>query len=124
MKLQFTIPSDPRTKKNSMRLVRRGGKMIPIPSEAFEAYQERAGYYIPYKWAAINFPINLKCVYYMQTRRKVDLCNLLGATCDILVHYGVIADDSSNIVASHDGSRVEYDKYNPRVEITITEKEK
>ena len=52
---------------------------------------------------------------------KVDLCNLLGATCDILVKFGVIADDNCKIVKSHDGSRVLLDKENPRVEIEIEE---
>jgi Holliday junction resolvase RusA-like endonuclease len=56
----------------------------------------------------------------MPTRGTVDLVNLLEATCDMLRHYGVIKDDDSSIVASHDGSRVYYDKLNPRTEITIT----
>lgn len=80
-----------------------------------------AGWYIPSKGAKIHDPVNVKGVYYMPTRHRVDLCNLLEATCDILTHYGVLEDDHSRIVASHDGSRVRYDKDNPRVEITITE---
>lgn len=58
-------------------------------------------------------------MYYMATRRKVDLANLIEATCDILVKAGVLADDNSKIVAAHDGSRVELDRKNPRVEIEI-----
>ena len=57
----------------------------------------------------------------MPTHRRVDQVNLLEATLDILVEYGVLADDNSNIVVSHDGSRVLYDKNNPRTEITITD---
>ena len=57
----------------------------------------------------------------MATRRKVDLVNLLEATCDILVHTGVLEDDNSRIVTGHDGSEVRYDKENPRVEIEISE---
>ena len=53
----------------------------------------------------------------MPSKRKVDLNNLLEATTDMLVHYKVIEDDNSNIVVSHDGSRVFYDKENPRTEI-------
>lgn len=68
---------------------------------------------------SIDVKSNLKCVYYMPTRHKVDLTNLLNATCDILVEAGVLKDDNSKIVASHDGSRVLYDKENPRVEIYI-----
>lgn len=121
--MRFTIKGDPRTKKNSMRIVVRGKKRFLLPSEAFLEYQEAAGYYIPYKWSVIDFPVCVKCVYYMKTHRKVDLVNLLEGTCDILKHYGVIKDDSADIVASHDGSRVLYDKENPRVEIEITEVE-
>lgn len=65
----------------------------------------------------------MQCVYYMATRRKVDLANLIEATCDILVTAGVLADDNSRIVAAHGGSRVDYDKQNPRVEIWIEEME-
>ena len=56
----------------------------------------------------------------MQTRRKCDIVNLLQAVCDILVKYNIILDDNYTIVSSHDGSRVYYDKDNPRTEISIT----
>lgn len=56
----------------------------------------------------------------MPTRRRVDLVNLLEATCDVLVRYGIIEDDHCGIVASHDGSRVLYDKAHPRTEIYIS----
>jgi Holliday junction resolvase RusA-like endonuclease len=55
----------------------------------------------------------------MPTRRKVDLVNLLEATHDILVKYEVLADDNSGIIYSVDGSRVMYDKENPRTEVEI-----
>lgn len=55
----------------------------------------------------------------MKTKHRVDLTNLLAATCDILTDCGVIADDNYKIVVSHDGSRVDFDKSNPRVEIEI-----
>lgn len=67
----------------------------------------------------IDYGINLKCLYYMPTHHKVDLTNLQNATNDILVNAGVLADDNCKIVVSHDGSRVYYDKHNPRVEIYI-----
>ena len=67
----------------------------------------------------INFPINLTCTYYLETRRKTDLTNLLQATCDILVKYGILEDDNYNIVSSMDGSRAYYDKQNPKTVIEI-----
>lgn len=120
-KLKFTIPGCPITKKNHSQAFVRNGKMCVVPSKPYRTYEKLCEKYIPYKYYNISFPVNLKCVYYMQTRRKVDLCNLLAATCDILVRYGVLQDDNCKIVVSHDGSRVEYDKENPRVEIEITE---
>ena len=45
--------------------------------------------------------------------------NLEAAADDLLVSAGVIKDDNSNIIKSHDGTRVLYDKENPRTEIYI-----
>ena len=121
--MKITLLGNPVTKKNSQRIIRLGnGKRIIKPSAKFEAYQEAAGVFIPPDARkGLNGPHNVKCVYFMQNHRRVDLVNLLEATCDILVHYGVLADDNCQIVASCDGSRVEYSKENPRVEIEIVE---
>lgn len=120
--MKIIILGDPRTKKNSQRLVRRGLRMIPIVSEAYAQYRDDFIRQITGdKRKLIDFPINLKCEYYMATRRKVDLVNLLEATCDILVDAHVLLDDNSQIIVSHDGSRVRHDKMNPRVEIEISE---
>lgn len=119
--LEFTLYGQPITKKNSQRLVNRGGYTKPIPSEAYEQYATDCLWQIrgPQR-LGIDYPVNVECVYYMQTRRAVDLTNLEEATDDILVAAGVLKDDNCKILATHDGSRVLYDKQNPRVEITIT----
>ena len=70
--------------------------------------------------APIDYPVNVECKYYMPTKRRVDLQNLLAATMDILVKHKVLADDNRNIVYANDGSRVLYDKQFPRTEIVIT----
>ena len=118
--LEFTIRGDPRTKKNSQRIIIAGRRRIIKPSAQYEAYAETAAWQLPRLKEPISEPVNIRCVYYMATRRKVDLVNLLESTLDILVAGKIIADDNSNIAVSHDGSRVEYDKSNPRAEITIT----
>lgn len=100
-----------------------GGKTIIIPSKTYKEYEKAAGWYIKGKGIKIDYPVNVKAIYYMPTRRKVDLVNLHEALCDILVKYGVVADDNCRIIASMDGSRVEYDKERPRTEIWITKKE-
>lgn len=122
--MKLVIPGPPRTKKNSQRICinRKTGSRFVKPSEAYESYLVDAGMFIPeMARKVISTPVNVKCVYFMPTSRKVDLVNLLEATLDILVHYRVIADDNSSIAAGHDGSRVDYDKHNPRVEIEIKE---
>ena len=118
--MQITIQGRPITKKNSSQIIRRGNRSFLIPSKQYLKYEKECAWYLngTHK-QGIDTPINLKCVYYMPTRHKVDLCNLLAATCDILVKYEVIEDDNCKIVVSHDGSRVHYDKENPRVEIYI-----
>ena len=118
--VRIVIPGRPITKKNHSQIVKRGNRTFLIPSKQYIAYEKLCGIYIGGVLKQnINTPINLKCLYYMPTHHKVDLCNLLAATCDILTKYDVIEDDNSNIVISHDSSRVLYDKENPRVEIYI-----
>ena len=122
--IQFTLPLEPRTKKNSQRIVQRGGRVFILPSAQYKEYEEMCGYYIRHKCEMINHPVNIKCIFYMRTRRKCDLTNLLEAIDDILTHYRVIADDNYSIVAAHDGSRVYVDKNKPRTEVIIEEVEK
>jgi Holliday junction resolvase RusA-like endonuclease len=117
---EFTIPIAPATKKNSQRIVMAHGRPFIMPSKLYKDYEKSAGFFIKNKNLNIDYPINLKAVYYMPTRRRVDLVNLLEATCDVLVAYKVVADDNSKVIASMDGSRVYYDKESPRAEITIT----
>lgn len=121
--ITFTIDLPPRSKKNSMQICMNPKTKRPFitPSSAYKAYRKAALMLIPAEARqGIDAPANVKCVYYMPTRRRVDLCNLIEATCDVLVDAGVLADDNSNIVAGHDGSRVDYDHDHPRTEVTIT----
>ena len=120
MKLEFLIPICPRTKKNHSQVITVNGRPRVIPSKQYVQFEKDCGVYIQCKNLAIDYPVNIKCVYFMDTHRKVDLLNLLGATMDILVYYGVITDDNSKIVVSHDGSFVSYDKENPRTEVYIS----
>jgi len=120
--LKITIGIEARTKKNSMRLVRLGRRIVPIPSKQYKDFEEKCSQWLqPYSDMEIDKAVNVRCLFYMKTRRKVDLTNLLEAADDVLVKYHVLADDNSQIVAGHDGSRVLYDKSNPRIEIDITE---
>ena len=97
--MQITIPLNPITKKNHGRIVQKklaSGKTLPImlPSEAYINYEKECKQYMPKLNKPIDYPVNLRCLYFMETKRKCDITNLLQATCDVLVKYKVIEDDN------------------------------
>jgi Holliday junction resolvase RusA-like endonuclease len=116
--MEFTIHLNPITKKNSSQIIQCRGRSMIIPSKQYKEYEKNCKIFMP-NCEMIDYPVNIKCVYFMPTKRKVDITNLLSATDDILTKYGIISDDNRNIVAGHDGSRVYYNKNSPRTEITI-----
>lgn len=119
--IEFTIPLNPVTKKNHGQIVTIKGRPIMLPSKPYLEYEKKCKPYIPIMdMPPIDYPVKLECHFYMETRRKCDLTNLLQAVCDILVKYKLLADDNYSIVASVDGSKVEYCKENPRTEVKIT----
>lgn len=123
--MHLTLYGDPRTKKNSARILRtRSGAPFVAPSKAYVDYETDCLRQIIKPHSPISARVNVRCVYYMKTARRVDLANLIEATTDILIKARVLEDDNSKIVAAHDGSRVEIDRENPRVEIEIEEMEK
>ena len=125
--VKINIPLNPYTKKTSARILRRksknGGYVSFIaPSKQYKKYETDCGVFL--RPLNIVDPVNVEAHYYMQTRRRVDLTNLNQALHDILVKGGVIEDDNSTIIVGTDGSRVHYDKENPRTEVVITKAEK
>lgn len=120
--IELVLMGQPITKKNHSQIVWAGNRRVVVPSPQYRQYERDCLWQIPQSARQrIADAVNVCCVYYMPTRRRVDLVNLLEATMDILVTAEVLEDDNSRIVAAHDGSRVEYDKARPRVEITIGE---
>ena len=118
--INFTIPLAPISKKNSQRIMinSRTGKPFIMPSAAYKDYEREAALFIP-RGITIDTPVNVKCLFYMPTRRKCDLTNLLEAIDDVMVKAGLLADDDYTIIESHDGSRVFIDKDRPRTEVFI-----
>lgn len=128
--IRYTIKGDPRTKKNH-QMIAGAGKRCPVckkhekqwirQGKFHDEYSELAKWQLrPVPTRPIECPVNVKCLFYMKTRRVVDQLNLLATVDDLLKDVGIIADDNSRIVVGHDGSRVLYDPDNPRTEITIT----
>lgn len=119
--IKFTVPLTPISKKNSQQIMRNTvtGRPFIMPSKKYKQYENDAALFIP-KNIFISEPVNIKCLFYMPTKRMCDLTNMLEAIDDIMVKTGLLADDNFNIVVGHDGSRVLYDKNNPRTEVYIT----
>lgn len=128
--IRYTINGEARTKKNHMMIAgtgvrcptcRKFGKQYIRQGKAHDEYTEAARWQIrPRPPRPIECPVNIKCLFYMKTRRRVDALNLLATIDDLLVECGVLKDDNSSIVVGHDGSRVLHDPDNPRTEIYIT----
>mgnify|MGYP000973473643 FL=1 len=121
--IKYTVKLPPITKKNSQQILtnRKTGRPFIAPSKQYREYERNAFWFLrPRPPRPIDCECNVKCLFYLPTKRKTDLTNLLEAIDDILVASGILADDNYSIVASHDGSRCLYDKANPRTEITIT----
>lgn len=117
--MNFSIQLPPITKKNSQQIYRnrRTNKPFISQSDAYKRYEADAGYFL--RPVGIDYPVNVKAVYYMPDDRKVDIANLHSALHDTLKKHSVVKDDNCKIIASTDGSRVEVDKDNPRTEIEI-----
>lgn len=98
----------------------RGNKPCILPSEKYKEYESIALWYIPKRGMAIDFPVNVKCIFYMPNNRLCDLTNHLESIDDVMVKAGLLKDDNYKILTSHDGSRVMVDKDNPRTEVEIT----
>lgn len=95
-----------------------------IPSKLYKEFETKCLKEIPNEYKQnINYPVNIKAIFYMESRRRVDLTNLLEALDDMLVKAKVIEDDCRDIVASHDGSRVYWNKENPHIEVEIAKLE-
>lgn len=123
--VSWTIPIAPVSKKNSQQIFYRWSqkrqKQVPFiaPSKQYKVYEHNAMLLCPK--ITIKVPVNVKCLFYMPTHRKCDLANMLEAIDDVLVKRGILEDDNYTVIVSHDGSRVLYDKDNPRTEVYISE---
>lgn len=122
MTYHYIIHLPPITKKNSQQILtnHRTGKPFIAPSRQYKKYEQAAMWYLtPKPKDPLSGRYNIRLLFYMPTRRKVDKTNLESAIMDVLVDAKILADDNRNIVAATDGTRVYCDKENPRTEIYI-----
>ncbi len=115
------IPLNPKTKKNSQKIITnpKTGRPIIVQSDDFRQYESDAGWFLKTPAQPIDYPVNVRVIFYRDSARRVDLTNLLEAIDDLLVANKILKDDNFQIIAGHDGSRVYIDREKPRTEIYI-----
>ena len=120
--MKILIPIQPFAKKNGQKIIinRLTKKPMIIQGEKYLKYERDCGKFLSKHKINIDYPVNVKCVFYMADNRRRDLTNYEEAIADILVKYQVLKDDNYKILQSWDGSRIEVDKNNPRTEIEVT----
>lgn len=105
--LHYTVKLNPVTKKNSPQLGvnKYTGKPYIIPSKPYKQYEKDAPWFLrPRPQTPIDYRVNVKCLFYMRTHGIADIVGLEQAIYDILVAAGILKDDNSRIIATHDGS--------------------
>jgi Holliday junction resolvase RusA-like endonuclease len=125
--INFTIPGNPASSKNSRPIFinKATGARFIGKSKLLKDYIDRGLLELNIQKRdlsyAYKFPremdIQVTFLFYVQDKRRRDLVNLMQAPLDLLQAAEIISDDS--IVKSLDGSRIYYDKLNPRTEISI-----
>lgn len=128
---RYVIPLDPRSKKNAHR-ISGCGKRCPVCGKYAKQFIRNGKSTTDYAFKAVQYlqpkpqkpiegPVWLVYRLYTGTWHRKDDLNLYEALDDILVSNGILKDDDRKTIRSRDGSRVLYDKENPRAEIYIYE---
>lgn len=114
--LSLHLPGKPRTKKNSGRIVPRGGRHIILPSEAWQEWCDGLAPAIRAALRAkgvtpIDYPVNCAALFYRDALRG-DACGFYQGLADLLQHGGAVADDK--YIVAWDGSRLLKDSAHSR----------
>lgn len=95
------------SKKNSKRLIVRGGKRFLVPSLAYETYLSDALYELkPQIKERLTGLVRVHCDFYIKGNNRADGDNLFTSILDTLQEVGVIIDDSNVMM----GSWIKYPK--------------
>ena len=126
---KFTLYGSPRTKKNSLRRIRRGRRTLSISSAAHERWEWIAKKSLPVARqqlieAGLKLPITVPLNARVQIYREAysgDAVGYYQAVADWLQKVGIVENDRQ--IRSWDGTRLQKDADLPRVEIVLEEVE-
>lgn len=109
----------PRTKKNSGQIVTVNGRQVLLPSKDYLEWEKGCIVSSAYDRMApaITFPVNCKATIY-RDRNVGDAVGYYQAIGDCLEKMGIVQND--RLIVSWDGTRLDKDPSNPRVEIELT----
>ena len=81
------------SKKNSKRAIRAGGRLLFIPSKAYEAFKEDCLLQLSGIKSYFDKPIEVKYEFKLKGKLDSDIDNLQSSINDILMDTGIIEDD-------------------------------
>jgi len=116
MSAKYTITGQVRGGKNNLTVTRTGHR---FPNAKWAKWRDVAVKEIVAQRqgrAQITEPVNVRLDYYAEDRRRRDMPAIVDAIFHVLEKAGVVADDTLLWIAE---SSRNYDKANPRAEITI-----
>ena len=107
-------------KKTSQRAFKRGKFTKILPSKRHEAWhdQNMAALVLPDVPLPLPGRVRLSVHFVRQSHRRWDYTNALDAVQDFLVDAGILIDDNAEVLCLGDITH-EYDKLNPRAEVTL-----
>jgi len=112
--LNFIIDGQPISKKRNYKIIRIGGRLSLGMTKKYQEWEKSAKDQLwiqktQYQgamigmWSAINEPVAVEFLFFIEGRGKYDLSNLYQGPEDVLEQVGILANDS--LIMSHDGSR-------------------
>lgn len=118
--MKITLIGNTPAKKTGQRAFGRGRQKKVLPSKRHEAWHDlnMAALVLP----DIPLPLpgrqRLSVHFVRQSHRRWDYTNALDAVQDFLVDAGILIDDNAEVLCLGDITH-EYDKLNPRAEVTL-----
>lgn len=120
MTVTLVLHGNTPAKKTGQRAFGRGRRKKVLPSKRHEAWhdQNMAALVLPDVPLPLPGRVRLSVHFVRQSHRRWDYTNALDAVQDFLVDAGILIDDNAEVLALGDITH-EYDKLNPRAEVTL-----
>ena len=118
--MKITLIGNTPAKKTGQRSFGKGRRKKILPSKRHEAWhdQNMAALVLPDVPLPLPCRVRLSVHFVRQSHRRWDYTNALDAVQDFLVDAGILIDDNAEVLCLGDITH-EYDKLNPRAEVTL-----